>query len=103
MCSIGMQRDTPNGNPPQVVLETEGLRLRELELADTADMREMLADEDARRIFARVVHMPDYAERWVARNRQRYREDGHGLWALERFGRPIYLYSTERADFPLQR
>ncbi len=185
-----MPHDTPNGSPPHIVLETERLRMRELTLSDTADVREMLTDEEARRIFARVVHMPDYAERWVARNRRRYREDGHGLWALEtraegafagdcgitcqqvgdqrllevgyhltlaargkgyateaasaclryaferlgtsrvvsivdvenpasgkvaeriharreegleRFGRPIYLYSTERADFQLQR
>lgn len=65
------------------ILETERLRLRELEPSDVDDLREMLADEEARRVFARVVHMPDYAERWVARNLKRYAEDGHGLWALE--------------------
>ncbi len=65
------------------VLETERLRLRELEPSDTGDVREMLADAEARRIFERVVKIPDYAERWVARNQQRYREDGHGLWAME--------------------
>lgn len=65
------------------ILETERLRLREIEPSDVDDIREMLADDEARRIFARVVKMPDYAERWVARNRARYSEDGHGLWALE--------------------
>lgn len=65
------------------VLETERLRLREFDRSDIDDVREMLADDEARRIFARVVRMPDYAERWVAHNLERYAEDGHGLWAIE--------------------
>ncbi len=68
---------------PRYVLETERLRLRELELSDVDDVREMLADDEARRIFQRVVVLPDYAERWVERNQERYRQDGHGFWALE--------------------
>ncbi len=68
---------------PRYVFETERLLLRELERSDTDDVREMLADDEARRIFERVVRLPDYAERWIERNRKRYRDDGHGLWALE--------------------
>ena len=67
----------------QYILETERLRLREFQPSDVDDVRRMLADDEASRIFERVVQRPDYAEHWVARNRKRYREDGHGLWALE--------------------
>ncbi len=82
------QGDVPGSTPdperpPEVILETERLRLREFEASDTGDVRQMLVDDEAQRIFARVVQLPDYAERWVARNQERYRQDGHGLWALE--------------------
>ncbi len=38
-------------NTTRYVLETERLRLRELEITDVDDVREMLADDEARRIF----------------------------------------------------
>lgn len=68
---------------PRIIFETERLRLRELNDDDIPGIREMLADEMAQQIFRQVVAQPDYAERWVARNRERYREHGFGLWALE--------------------
>ena len=67
----------------RTILETERLRLREFEPKDAPAVREMLADEDALRFYGRLVAEPGYAERWIERNLQRYREDGFGLWALE--------------------
>ena len=71
------------GGMSDPVLETERLRLRRFEASDVDNVREMLADDEAQRIFQRVVTVPGYAERWVERNQARYREHGFGLWALE--------------------
>jgi len=55
--------------------------MREFERADRDAVVRIFADPYARRFF------PDYdnvetADRWIARNARRYREDGHGLWAM---------------------
>ena len=65
------------------VLETERLGLREMRQSDVPHLREMIADEYARRIFERIVAIPDYEQRWLERNLDRYRELGFGLWAVE--------------------
>ncbi len=67
----------------KIILETERLRLREFEPTDVADVREMLTDDYAGRFFDRITADPGFAERWVERNLDRYRVDGHGLWVVE--------------------
>jgi RimJ/RimL family protein N-acetyltransferase len=67
----------------RIVLETERLRLREFEPADADAVREMLTDEYAGRFFQQITADPLFAERWVERNQNRYRTDGHGLWVVE--------------------
>ena len=43
---------------------------------------EVFADPYAQ-IFYPGFHQADHAEKWIARNLQRYAEQGLGLWALE--------------------
>ena len=55
--------------------------MREFARADRDAVVRIFADPYARRFF------PDYdnvemADRWIDRNARRYREDGHGLWAM---------------------
>ena len=48
---------------------------------DAALRTEANREDDIGALMRRIG--ADAAERWVARNRQRYAEDGHGLWAIE--------------------
>lgn len=65
------------------ILQTERLALRELCDGDTENVRRMLSDSAAQRFFAHVVERPGFPEEWIRRNRDRYRSDGFGLWAIE--------------------
>jgi len=63
------------------VLETVRLILRELEPEDTDELARILSDPETMRDYPAPY---DHAgvERWIARNRKRYRDDGVGLWAM---------------------
>lgn len=64
-----------------MILETERLTLRELTDDDYAALYAVLADSD---IMAHYPYTFDEARvrRWIGRNRERYQQDGFGLWAV---------------------
>ena len=74
-------RFTPMEYKAEVVLETERLLLREMNMGDYDALYKILADSDIMR------HYPyNFDERrvrgWIERNMERYLRDGFGLWAV---------------------
>ena len=72
---------TPMEYKAEVVLETERLLLREMNMGDYDALYKILADSDIMR------HYPyTFDERrvrgWIERNMERYLRDGFGLWAV---------------------
>ena len=65
----------------QLVLETERLVLRELELADLDVMHEVLGDPTSMRFYPHPFSREETAM-WIERNRERYACEGFGLWAV---------------------
>lgn len=65
------------------VLETERLRLRQFEESDLDFLAQMLGDADVMRHYPRRLDR-EAAHQWLVRQRQRYRDDGLGLWLVER-------------------
>jgi [ribosomal protein S5]-alanine N-acetyltransferase len=63
------------------ILETERLLLREFVPGDADALAKVISDPQTMRFYPQP---PDRAgvESWIARNRRRYRDDGHGLWAM---------------------
>jgi len=63
------------------ILETERLLLREFVPEDVDALAAVLSDPVAMRYYPAV---PDRAGviAWIERNRQRYADHGHGLWAM---------------------
>ena len=63
------------------ILETERLRLREFIRGDIDALAAIISDPETMRFYPQL---PDLAavESWIERNRRRYRDDGHGLWAM---------------------
>ena len=72
------------------ILETSRLKLRELVPADLDFLAEMLADADVMRYYQRRL-TGNLSADWIARQRERYAADGHGLWlAVDRAtGHPV--------------
>jgi RimJ/RimL family protein N-acetyltransferase len=66
----------------RAVLETERLKLRELEPGDAAALALVLSDAAAMRFYPAPLDRPK-VDAWIARNRARYQTDGSGLWAVE--------------------
>ena len=65
----------------QTVLETARLRLREMVSDDLDFVATMLADAEVARYYERTFTRKDAAE-WLARQRDRYAREGHGLWLV---------------------
>lgn len=63
------------------VLETARLRLREFTLADADALEQVIGDPLAMRYYASAFDRSG-VEAWIARNRERYSCEGHGLWAM---------------------
>jgi [ribosomal protein S5]-alanine N-acetyltransferase len=63
------------------MLETERLLLRLFVPEDVEALAGVLSDPIAMQWYPRPFSRPE-VEQWIARNRVRYREDGHGLWAM---------------------
>lgn len=79
--SVNGIRFTPMEYKAEVVLETERLLLREMNMGDYDALYKILADSDIMR------HYPyTFDERrvrgWIERNMERYLRDGFGLWAV---------------------
>ncbi|MFZ3262635.1 MAG: GNAT family N-acetyltransferase [Terriglobales bacterium] len=63
------------------ILETPRLTLRELKFEDADALARILSDPETMRYYP-VPYDRTGVEQWIARNRQRYQEDGVGLWAM---------------------
>ena len=63
------------------VLETARLRLREFTPADADALERVIGDPLAMRYYASPFDRKG-VEGWIARNRERYSREGHGLWAI---------------------
>ncbi len=63
------------------ILETPRLLLREFLPGDTDALARVLSDPETMRYYPAPYDRAG-VEEWVARNRQRYQEDGVGLWAM---------------------
>ena len=65
----------------KTVLETKRLVLRELTPNDADALERVIGDGETMRFYLRPFTRPE-VEEWIARNRERYATDGHGLWAV---------------------
>jgi ribosomal-protein-alanine N-acetyltransferase len=64
------------------ILQTARLLLRELTPQDADALALVLSDPETMRYYPAPYDRAG-VERWIERNRQRYQEDGVGLWAME--------------------
>ena len=64
----------------QEILRTRRLLLREMTEGDLPDLKEVLQDPEVMTAYEHSFSDRDVAE-WLARQRERYRRDGFGLWA----------------------
>ena len=64
-----------------VILETERLVLREFRAEDVDPMLAVLGDPEAMRFYPAPFDRAG-VQAWINRNRERYRHDGFGLWAM---------------------
>jgi len=72
------------------LIETDRLRMREMEVADLDFVATMLADAEVMRYYPATYNRSE-AHGWVERQRKRYADHGHGLWlAIARAtGQPV--------------
>jgi len=63
------------------IIETERLWLRELVPEDADALAAVISDPETMRFYPEPRDRAG-VESWVERNRRRYLEDGHGLWAM---------------------
>src|SRR3984957_8943167 len=65
-----------------IILQTARLLLREFTFEDTEALSKILSEPETMRYY--LAPFDRYgAALWIARNQQRYRDDGVGLWAME--------------------
>jgi ribosomal-protein-alanine N-acetyltransferase len=64
-----------------LILETERLLLREFVPEDVDALAAVLSDPETMRYYPAVLDRAGVVA-WIERNRRRYADDGHGLWAL---------------------
>ncbi len=69
LCSVG------------IILQTARLTLREFEPEDAAALSQILGDPETMRFYPAPLDRAG-VENWIQRNRQRYEDDGVGLWAM---------------------
>jgi RimJ/RimL family protein N-acetyltransferase len=63
------------------ILETPRLVLRELTAEDADALAHIISDPETMRYYPAPYDRAG-VEQWIARNRQRYKDDGVGLWAM---------------------
>lgn len=63
------------------ILETPRLILRELNPGDAAALARVLTDPETMRYYPAPLDQ-SRVDQWIARNRERYKNDGVGLWAM---------------------
>ena len=64
-----------------VIIETERLFLREMNMDDLDALYEVLADQEIMRHYPYIFDEKKVKE-WIERNMNRYQKDGFGLWAV---------------------
>ena len=64
-----------------VILQTERLVLRRFVLDDTGALATVLGDPTAMQFYPAPLDR-EGVEHWITKNIERYRRDGHGLWAM---------------------
>jgi len=64
------------------ILQTPRLQLREFTSEDAEALAQVLSDPETMRSYPAAFDRAG-VEQWIARNRQRYQDDGVGLWAME--------------------
>jgi [ribosomal protein S5]-alanine N-acetyltransferase len=64
------------------ILQTPRLHLREFTAQDADALALVLSDPETMRYYPAPYDRAG-VEQWIERNRQRYRDDGVGLWAME--------------------
>src|SRR5271169_2323364 len=65
-----------------LVLQTPRLLLREFTPEDADALAQVLSDPETMRYYP-APYDRAAVEQWIERNRQRYHDDGVGLWAME--------------------
>jgi|HubBroStandDraft_1064217.scaffolds.fasta_scaffold00248_21 ribosomal-protein-alanine N-acetyltransferase len=65
-----------------MIAQTTRLRLREFTPEDAGALAQILSDPDTMRYYP-APYDRGGVEQWIERNRQRYRDDGVGLWAMK--------------------
>ena len=65
------------------ILETDRLRLREIRMEDLDDLLATWGNPEAMRLFPQTLDR-DGMRAWIERNLARYRDAGHGIWAVLR-------------------
>ncbi|MEP7342233.1 MAG: GNAT family N-acetyltransferase [Acidobacteriota bacterium] len=65
------------------LIETERLLLREITEEDLNDLLEIWGDPEAMRLFPQTLNR-DEMKAWIERNNNRYKQFGHGIWAVVR-------------------
>ena len=65
----------------KVIIETDRLFLREMDMDDYPSLYPVLSDADIMKHYPYVFDK-ERIRSWIERNRIRYREDGFGLWAV---------------------
>ena len=67
---------------PNFILETPRLHLREFVPEDADALALVVSDAETMRYYPSPMDRAG-VEEWIARNRRRYVQNGHGLWAME--------------------
>jgi [ribosomal protein S5]-alanine N-acetyltransferase len=63
------------------IFETARLALREFAPEDATDLAKILSDPETMRFYPEPYDQ-EGVQRWIERNRERYKNDGVGLWAM---------------------
>ena len=71
----------PKPAPSSLVLETDRVSLRHFHLTDAASFARVFDDAYAQRFYPDMTDEAA-AQRWIARNLERYTTDGFGFWPL---------------------
>lgn len=71
----------PSASTSVTIVETERLLLRLLVPEDAQALAAVLGDPIAMQWYPHPFSRPE-VEQWIARNRARYHDDGHSLWAM---------------------
>ena len=66
----------------KLILETARLVLREFVAQDLGELSQILSDPVTMHFYPNPLNRDQVSE-WIARNRRRYEQDGHGLWAMQ--------------------